>query len=409
LHYGLNARIDLDFSPEAVVEHCALQAAGEPRDPLAMLRGALGNPTGFPPLAKAVVPGDHVAIALEPGVPEADSIVAAVVQCVERAGASLSDVTVLRTRDDAASHAPDPRSLLEPSTRDVVKLETHDPAERGQLGYLANTHAGRPIYLRRAVCDADLVVLVGCTRSRSALNYHGIHGGLYPTFSDTATQRRYRHPRLIDRDASLLALAWQEARYAVWLAGVHFAIQVVPGPDDTALEFFAGEPDAVDRLARERFEAAWEHTVPERAELVIGAITGGPAQQTWENVGRALAAARRVVADGGAIALCTELAASPGPAMRGLIDVDDLPRALRRVQRQRLDDMQPASELIKAVMQSRVYLLSQLDETTVEELGIAAIGDAADLARLARRQRRCVLLSDAQYNMPTAHEDLATL
>ncbi|HWA98578.1 MAG TPA: hypothetical protein VG713_08795, partial [Pirellulales bacterium] len=210
-----------------------------------------------------------------------------------------------------------------------------------------------------------------------------------------------------DRDASLLARAWGEVRHAGWLAGVQFVIEVVPGADDTALAIVAGEAEAVERVASERFRAAWEHTVPQRAELVIGAVAGGDAQQTWENFGRALAASSRVVTEGGAIALCTELATEPGPALQALVDADDPQQALRRVRKDRPADIQPATELAKALSMARVYLLSGLDESVVEELGMAAVGDPADLARLARRQPRCIVLSDAQYNIPTAHEDLA--
>ncbi|HWB00763.1 MAG TPA: lactate racemase domain-containing protein, partial [Pirellulales bacterium] len=173
LHYGLDSRLALDFPPGVLVEHCAAPAVPATHDSVTAARQALEQPVGFPPLAEAIVPGDHVTIAVEAAVPEADAIVAAVVQCIERAGANAEDVTVLRTHSDTEAGA-DPRRLLPPELRDRVKLETHDPNLRDQLGYLANTQGGRPIYLHRALCDADLVVLVGCMRSREALAYHGI-------------------------------------------------------------------------------------------------------------------------------------------------------------------------------------------------------------------------------------------
>jgi nickel-dependent lactate racemase len=342
---------------------------------------------------------------LEPAVPESDAIVAAVVESVMRGGVAAADVTVLRTSEEARAEGLDPRRMLTGDLRQQVRLETHDPDERGHLGYLAATPKGRPIYLNRSVCDADLVVLVGCMRPEHAVTYHGAKGGLYPTFSDAQTQRRFRHPKLINGDADLVDRARGEVKRVGWLAGMQFTVQVIPGADDTALAIFSGEADSVERAGRDRCRTAWEPTVPQRASLVMSALSGGANQQTWDNVGRALAGALRIVADDGVIVLCTELSEPPGPALEQLVDAEDPHAALHKVQKLRLADTLPATELAEALQRVRVYLLSQLDETLVEDLGMGAVTDAEDLVRLARRHPSCILLADAQYALPSATED----
>ncbi len=75
------------------------------------------------------------------------------------------------------------------------------------------------------------------------------------------------------------------------------------------------------------------------------------------------------------------------------------------MQKLRLTDTLPAIELAEALQRARVYLLSQLDETVVENLGMAAATEADDFARLARRHDSCIVLADAQYALPTVAED----
>ena len=83
--------------------------------------------------------------------------------------------------------AGDPRGALPEDLREVVQLETHDPTDRDDLGYLAASKEGKPIYVNRVLHDADVVLPISCLRPDSALGYHGVFGGLFPTFSDEQT------------------------------------------------------------------------------------------------------------------------------------------------------------------------------------------------------------------------------
>lgn len=404
LRYGQSCSLSIDLPADVLVADCFGPRGASAITVAEAVRAAVTSPLNFPPLAQATVPGDEVVLALEPGLPRAPEIVAALVEHLCQTGTSPERITVLRTQADVVAGAPDPRHLL-PADVAAVKLETHEPDQRGQLRYLAATAKGRPIYLSRALCDADLVVPIGCLRCDEAINYHGVYGGLYPVFSDTKTQQRYRNPEAVAAHTTIHARAQHEVETVGWLAGTQFVIQVLPGPDDSLLAVFAGDADTVMQQGRQQSNETWCHTVPQRASLVIGAIPGDVTQQTWDNLGRAVAAASRVVLEGGAIALCTELAAHPGPAVQGLSGGDDLSSALRRIDKERAVDSLPARALAQALEFSRVYLLSRLDCELVEDLGIAGIADPIEISRLAERHPSCLLLHDAQYRTATPLED----
>ena len=144
----------------------------------------------------------------------------------------------------------------------------------------------------------------------------------------------------------------------------------------------------------------WDWPIEARASLVVAAVDGGAPEQTWENIGRALAAANRAVVDEGAIAIVSDLAGDPGLAIQMLAEIEDRRAALAEIKKQRPDDLVPAIQLAKAAARAQVYLLSHLDETLVERLGLARVDEAQDVARLPRRHRPCTVLGSAQHGMP---------
>jgi nickel-dependent lactate racemase len=284
-----------------------------------------------------------------------------------------------------------------------VHFIVHDPADREKLSYLAASDEAKPIYLNRLICDADLVLTVGCERLSESLGYHGISSSLFPTFSDAKTVQRYRSPAIVESPVQNRRLS-RQADQARWLLGSQFVIQVVPGPGDSVLHVVAGLVESVRRRAAELCSEAWSVETPQRADLVITTLTGKPNEQTWDNVARALSAAMRVVNPDGAIVVCSDLEDPPGPAMQYMASSDDREHAVRDIIKEQPVDALPAMQLMLALENGPVYLLSRLDESLVEDLGMAAISDPEQVARLTRRAKSCIVLADAQFCVPTARE-----
>ncbi|MCE9546098.1 MAG: lactate racemase domain-containing protein [Planctomycetia bacterium] len=409
LRYGIGSEVTLSLAPTAQVTRCG-RPPGEPLDdPSAAMAAALVDPLDFPPLSQSVVPGDRVTIALDPGLPQAAGLVAGVVDTLLAAGVAPADITLLRSSAGLSADANDPRSGLNSAVAAAIELVTHDPERRGELSYLAAAADGKPIYLNRHIHEADLVLPLGCLRLDATPGNGGLHGGLYPTFSDAETLRHFRTARrrgaTSKRHKAAPGRVRSDADEVAWLLGLSLTLQVVPAGGGDVLHILAGEVGAVLRRGRELCALAWQRTVPQRAELVVAAIDGPATQQTWDNVARALVAARSVVTDGGTIALCTDLAIEPGPALRRLAAARDSDAAERAVQKSHTPDTSAALELLHAQDNARVYLLSRLEAETVEQLGIAPIRDGAELARLSNHFDSCILLESAQYLVPTLQQE----
>lgn len=390
LHYGAGRQLRLRIDPAAIVAACG-SPRGEPlADVRAATRAALAEPIGFPPLARAVVPGDRVALAIEPGLPSAASIVAAVVDAVVEGGVAAEDVTVLAANTAAAQQAC---ADLEAPLRGRVRSAAHDPADRNGLTYLAAAADARPIYLNRVLHEADLVIPLGRLRLDDSLGYLGPGGVVYPTFADQAGHDLFRSPEHARTAAQRKQLRARVDKVA-WLLGVTFTVQVVPGEDDQVLEVLAGNPAQVYERGAQRCRQAWHCRLEDRANLVVAAVAGE--EPSWEDVGRALATAQQAAADEGNIALCTDLSARPGPAVRRLAGAESLRQARERVVHSPAADALTACQLVESLERGRVYLLSRLDQQLVEDLGMTPLADAAELERLAQRSGSCLLLENAQ-------------
>jgi hypothetical protein len=163
----------------------------------------------------------------------------------------------------------------------------------------------------------------------------------------------------------------------------------------------AGEPQAVMERAAQLCREQWALLSPQRVSLVIATVTGGPEAQTWNNVGRALAVTERLVAEGGAVAICSNLEQPPGESLGRLIGADDLADTERRLLRDHADDSWPAWLLARALQRGPVYFLSQLNTEIVEDMGLAPVADLAELMRLAGRHESVAILADSQHAVAT--------
>ena len=404
LRYGADSSVHLELAEGVLPAECGM-ARGRPLGDLAAaVAEALDKPLDYPPLARSTTAGDQVVLALDHGVPQAAQITAAVIHALVEAGVDPDGITVLRTQADVEAGAGDPCRLLAKPLGERITLFTHDPTERRLLAYLAATDSGEPILLNRAIHDADVVLPIGCLHGEAAAGYYGIHSLVFPSFSDRKTLQRFCVVGSPSARGNHKTELVHEVDQVAWLLGINFTIQLVPAAGDQILHVLAGQSEAVRRRGRELYQAAWSWPVPRQASLVVAAIEGGSCQQTWQNFGRALDAAVALVEDGGSIAVCCELSTAPGPAMQRMMGARSRDAAMQRIRKERPPDALPAAQLARALDRGKVYLLSRLGASEVEELEMIHVAAPDELARLARRHESCILLANAPRAMVTLQD-----
>lgn len=400
LGYGYDSRLDIEVEGAQLIADCTAEVESL-QNPARVLHQALREPLNYPPLSLAVTPDDRVVLAVDAGVPVLDQLIPPIVMTLVEAGVQPGHITLLFTGEDAARQVVDPRSLLPEEIQNSVLIVLHQPDVKADLSYLASTAGGQRIYLNRLLTDADVVIPIGCARYDALLGYQGTHSGLYPTFSDADTQLRYRMAEVDLFGSSEEPTLREEVDEVGWLLGVQFTVQVVPGPHGGILQVLAGEPRAVLEEAKELLGQRWAFQLPQTAHLVIASVEGPPSQQTWRQIGRALASATQVVEDGGAILLCCDLGISegdkPGPAVQWMADADELQDVLPAIQKNVPLDAVPAIHLARALTRAKVYLLSKLDDALVEDLHVVPIQEESEIAHLIEQHTSCVLVGNAQH------------
>ena len=405
LSYGIDSSIEFDLPAAALVAECGRPAIGHLDDPADAATQALAQPLEYPALDRCTMPGDRVAIVLGSGVPQGGRIAAAVVRCLADGGVDPESISVLRTAADADTDSADPRRWLGEDFRNGPTLITHNPTDRDQLAYLATSDRGHGILLNKAIIDADVVLPIGCFHERYVAGQYGIHTAVFPDFADRKNQKRFRSPTTLGDRGHHKKSVISAVDEVGWLLGTAFTIQVIPGPGGSVLHVLAGEVGAVEAEARRLYRAAWHSSVPRRASLVLAAMEGNSPDQTWENLGRALATAAELVEDDGAIAVCSELADPPGPAIDLLQRARSRDDALRQIGKQRPRDALAAAQLAGIQERASVFLLSRLNPADLEELDIAPIVDTDELLRLAKRHPSCLILGNAPRATVTIEEE----
>ncbi len=328
------------------------------------LHAALQDPVDYPSLSDACFPDDRIVLAVEAGLPEAGPVVAAVLSYLLESGVSPARVQVLL--------ASEPGLRLEVHNEiqrlDVaIDVREHHARDRSDMAYLAADRAARPVYLNRALCDADLVMTIGCLRCPSPIVYGGLPGGVFPAFSDEASQIRFARRSAMGarKDAHRLQ---QQANEAQWLFGARFGVLTIPAAQEGVCRVLAGDRERITEKGREAYEQVWNSVLEGFSRVVVATLTGGQRSQTWDNVVRCLECASRVATEDAAIVLCTKVAVAPP---------EDCP-----------------------VPRDRVYMMSDVEADAIEAQGITPIRDVHEIANLCRKSDSCILLDHAQFRWP---------
>ncbi len=397
LPYGAPEPLILEIGEDALVADCRGPAGASGAAAGDLVRAAVDDAADGLALAAQVVPGDRVAIAVGNAVPQAEAVLAAVCARLLAAGIAPADLTVLSAPPLEILGAPQPAQVIAPSG---VVSAPFLPATDVQTSYIAADAAGQPIHLARTLVDADVVVSIGAWCWDAALGGESPTGELWPAFSRQACrQRLIRELALRGRRA---VADWRACTdEAIWQLGMTASLRVVPGRRNTLAAACFGLPNVAARRAR-RDAADWRPEVSGRAALTVASLAdpagGLPA------VLRAVAAAAHTTAPGGTICVASRLAEAPGVIFarwREGAPLEGLVReAVATGDQALIGDAFRTRFFARCLGGRRLVLLSDLEETTVEDLEIGHAATPEVVERLAHRAESVVVLHEADFLLP---------
>jgi len=393
LPYGVDDPLILEVSARAKAEELGgpMGVAGAEAEERVAL--ALSAPTGGPPLASQIVPGDRVVVALCGDLPQLVPVVAAVGQALTKGGVAAADLTILQ--------AP-PLDIATGAGAGVPEgWRGFDATVDADTSYLAADSRGEPLYLARALVDADVVIAIGAWAWDAALGGRSPEGELWPTFSRLTSRQAFTR-QLTRRGRRALPQWRSEMEEIRWQLGLCASLRLVAGRNGSLAEAVFGLPEVAAAQARTR-AASWRPTVAKAAGLAIASLADS--RGSLASLTRAVAAAARATSVQATICVAAKHLETPGlifsrwrqgaplePLVREAVSTGDV---------ELVADALQTRLFARALGERRLVLLSELGEDAVEDLefGFAATPEVVE--RLAHRATSLVVLHEADRLLPT--------
>ena len=363
-------------------------------DVAGQVNAVLQRPTDFPPIDAAIIPGDRVALAVDPNIPQLCDVILGAVKTIGATEAGDIDVVLWDEATDATLAA----------VRDVVgdsaTVIRHNSSHRESVRFLGADDDAEPIYVNRAIVDADFVLPIIAHRTEISDETRD-STGIFPAFADSHTRARYRDRGAESSEASSLS----DQPHIAWLMGIQFLLCVTANSDGTVASLQAGTPEAIRKATPLSNDQADEF--PPRASCVIASLDGRTQQQTWANAVRAIVSASRFVEPNGTIVLWTEIETEPNGYLACVSEIDgyeDLQSDEPLEPRGDTDDFSPwdesvglASAIARIASEHRIMVHSQIDRETIEPMGLGVVEDVDQLIQLSKSFDSCGVLRAAQY------------
>jgi hypothetical protein len=359
----------------------------------------LAAPDDFPPIEAAIVAGDRVALAVDPNVPQVEAVIEGVIRMIRSSPASQIEIVVW---DEATRETLD---RIEAVSGDIPVIH-HRCDVRESLCYLAADVDAEPIYLNRALVEADFVLPIVAVRPMNISERRDVTG-VFPSLSDSATRARFGD-KISSGAASDPAMKSGNtiAEEVPWLLGVQLIVAVTANSNGAAGEIHAGTVEAIAKRITPTLRRP--DPVPPPASLVVAALDGDQQQQTWQNVVRAAEAALAYAEPDATIVIWSSLDEPPQGALLAIdsgLGIDD-PTERQSEQTDPSDSdglpnwdrfTELARRLQRVTEKHRVMLHSRLPREIVEPMGIGVIESSHELVNLSRNFESCGVLRAASF------------
>ena len=375
----------LDVSPDKAVAVRRAPVSPPTKTPRELIGEALESPFQFEPLRRALTPDDRIAVVLDADLPHTAELLSGLLAHLGTAGIVPAAVTVITppgSRQDWIDELPDEFA--------DVTAETHDPADRKKLAYLASSQSGRRVYLNRTLVESDFMVVLTGRRFDPVRGYAGAEVALYPDLADEEIRAANAGPYTKQSP-------WDgrnESREVAWLLGTPFLVQIIEGEGDTIQSVVAGLLDSSDE-GRRRQDAMWKWQADTHADAAIAAISGDPARITFLDLAKAAACAARAVKKGGRIALLTDAGPPLGEAAEMIRSLDDPKSPPTRLAKDKPADWPACKLWCFAASRASLFLASEYPDELVEELFAAPLATPSEVQRLIDAAASVVVIADA--------------
>ncbi len=287
-------------------------------------RRSLQSPIGIKSLAEWVTPESKIALVIDDDSrpTPVSSILPAILEEVQRGGASLSQITVVPAIGVHRSMPEDEIARrIGPQWMGKINWESQDCDNPDRLLSLGTTSRGTPVEINKTVATADLVISLGCIEPHIIASFGGGYKNLVPGVASRATIAHNHalncQPETFNMvgqpiDNNPMRLDLEEA--ASMVKGQVFIINAVLNSKLEVVRIVSGDPIKAHREGTLISEQIFGCKIPKLADVVI--TSSFPMDQDLRQGVKALANNIRALKPGGT--MITLIKAEEGVGVFGL-------------------------------------------------------------------------------------------
>jgi len=216
-------------------------------DPAQAILAALESPIAAPPLRALVQPGAKVALLTGDRMTDRmlgarDRLALPILDHLNKLGVRDEDVTIVYACGmHAHGHA---RERMGPEVLGRVRFVEHEAEDPSQLAYLGATSRGTPVWINKAVAEADVRIGVGEVSPVGPAGWCGGGKIILPGVSGADTIE-HNHRMVISPQVRLGAIHRNPVRLdmeeAADLAGLHLKVDLLVNSEEQIVDVFAGD------------------------------------------------------------------------------------------------------------------------------------------------------------------------
>ena len=385
-------------------------------DERAALLAALAQPVAAPALASAISPTARICIVhtdITRATPN-DRIIPWLLAHLEKVGAVREKITLL---NGTGTHRPNTRSELETMlTPEVVanyRCVNHDSEDRAAHVQFGTTRGGAPALLNRVLAEADVRIVTGFIEPHFFAGFSGGPKGIMPGVAALETVMSNHGARHIGDPRAAFGITegnpiWEEMRDIALRVGPSFLVNVALNERREITGIFAGDLISAHRAGIEFVRASAMQKVDAPFDIVLTTNSGYPLDMNLYQAVKGMAAAARIVKDGGTIILaaeCAEGTPEDSPHDRLLRSVANGEELLARLGQPGFVRAEQWQSQIQSLIQRRaeIHLHSTLPDETVRAAHLLPCPDIAALIaqkRAANPNARIAVLPQGPLTIP---------
>ncbi len=387
LAYG-RGHLDIEVPDDATI----IEPTPQPglADERAALLAALDHPIAANPLSHSISPTSRICIVhtdITRATPN-DRLIPWLLAYLENAGAVRENITLL---NGTGTHRPNTRAELEAMlTPEVVadyRCVNHlceDATSHVQFGVTAS---GAPALIDRTLVEADVRIITGFIEPHFFAGFSGGPKGIMPGVAALETVMSNHGVSHIGDPHAAFGITegnpiWEEMRDIALRIGPSFLLNVALNEQRHITGIFAGDLLAAHRAGIEFVRASAMQKVDEPFDIVLTTNSGYPLDMNLYQAVKGIAAAARIVKDGGHILLaaeCAEGTPAGSPHDRLLRSVADGEELLARLAEPGFVRAEQWQSQIQALIQRRaaIHIYSPLPDETIRAAHLLPCPDIA--------------------------------